>query len=128
MPIKKKKILFIEDEKLICSMYNMKLSADGFEVFIANTGLDGLKMAIAKKPNFIVLDIILPQLDGFSVLEKLKKNIKTKKILVLMLTNLSTEEDRLKAKRLGAMDYLVKADLTPSEISNKIKGYFKNIK
>lgn len=125
MLIQKKKILFVEDEKLICSMYETKLNANGFKVFIANAGLDGFEMAVQKKPDLIVLDIILPQLDGFSVLSKLKENISTKKIPVIMLTNLSTEEDRLKSKELGAIDYLVKANLTPSEISDKIKYYFQ---
>lgn len=120
-----KKILFVEDEKLICSMYETKLKANGFEVFIANSGIDGFKMAIQKKPDFIVLDIILPQLDGFSVLSKLKKNANTKKIPIIILTNLSTEEDRLRSQKLGAIDYLIKADLTPSEVSDKIKHYFR---
>ncbi|MBU1730395.1 response regulator [Patescibacteria group bacterium] len=121
----KKKILIIEDDELLYSMYNMKLSAEGFEVFIATTGSEGLSIAVEKQPDFIILDIILPQLDGFAILEKLKEDINTKKIPVTMLTNLNTEEDQLKAKQLGAIGYLVKANLTPSEISTRVKEYFK---
>lgn len=120
-----KKILIIEDDKLISSMYNTKLKIDGYKVFLADTGLKGFKKAKEKKPDLIMLDVILPELDGFSVLEKLKNNKQTKNIPVMMLTNLGTDEDVDKGKKLGAIDYLVKANFTPAEISKKIKKYLK---
>ena len=122
---KKKKILIVEDDQIISSMYKTKLEADNFEVLIADNGADVLKLAKKQKPGIIMLDIILPQLDGFSVLEALKKNQATKNIPVVMLTNLGTDEDKIKGEKLGAIDYLVKADLTPSQIEEKIKQYLK---
>ncbi|MEA3464072.1 MAG: response regulator [Patescibacteria group bacterium] len=122
---KKKKILIVEDDQIISSMYKTKLEADSFEVLIADNGADGLKLAKEQMPGIVMLDIILPQLDGFSVLEALKKNQATKNIPVVMLTNLGTDEDKVKGKKLGAVDYLVKANLTPTQIEEKIKQYLK---
>ena len=121
----KKKILVVEDDQMICSMYKTKFAADGLAVLAANDGPEGLELAKKEKPDLIMLDIILPQLDGFSVLEELKKDCQTKNIPVIMLTNLGTEEDKKKGEKLGATDYLVKARLTPAEISKKIKEYLK---
>lgn len=121
----KKKILVIEDDKMICSMYKAKFEDDGFEVFAANDGIEGLEVARKEELDIIMLDIILPQLDGFSVLEELKKNVKTKKVPVVMLTNLGTNEDKEKGERLGAAGYLVKANLTPAQVSKEIKKYLK---
>ena len=121
----KKKILIIEDDKMICSMYKTKFENDGFEVFAANDGIEGLEVAKKEKLDIIMLDIILPQLDGFSVLEELKKNVKIKKVPVVMLTNLGTNEDKEKGERLGAVGYLVKANLTPAQVSKEIKKYLK---
>ncbi|OIP78876.1 MAG: response regulator [Parcubacteria group bacterium CG2_30_45_37] len=116
-----KKILVIEDDAMISSMYKTKFAADGFAVAIAGDGEAGLKLARQKKPDIIMLDVILPRLDGFSVLEELKKDSATKDIPVIMLTNLGTEEDKVKGEKLGAVDYLVKASLTPGQVSQKIK-------
>ncbi len=121
-----KTILIVEDEETISSMYKVKLEESGrLKVLIAIDGALGLEMAKKEKPNIIVLDIILPQLDGFSVLEELKKGNSTKKIPVVMLTNLGTDEDKAKGKKLGAVDYLVKANLTPAQVEEKIKQYLK---
>lgn len=122
---KKKKILIIEDDEAISSMYKTKLEADGFLILTAFNGANGFELAKKEKPDIIMLDVILPQLDGFSVLEKLKNNDKIKKIPVVMLTNLSTEEDIAKGEKLGAIDYLVKASLTPAQVSNKIQKHLK---
>ena len=121
----KKIILVIEDDEAIGSMYKNKFESDGFMVLNAATGVEGLEIAKKEKPDLIMLDIILPQMDGFTVLEKLKKEKNLKKIPVVMLTNLGTEEDKAKGEKLGAVDYLVKAGLTPAQISKKIKTYIK---
>ena len=110
---------------MISSMYQTKFEADGFEVFIADNGVIGLELAKKEKPDIIMLDVILPQLDGFSVLEEIKKDQATKKIPVIMLTNLGTEEDKIKGEKMGALDYLVKASLTPGQVSEKIKKALK---
>ncbi len=124
----KKKILIVEDDDMIRSMYKTKFEADGFEVFDVSNGQDGLDVALGEKPDLILLDIILPQMDGFTILEELRKHQRTKKIFVAMLTNLGTEEDKAKGEKLGANDYLVKANLTPAQISDKVKEYLKKIK
>jgi len=123
----KKKILLVEDDTLISSMYKTKFKADGFEVVIASDGASALVLAKKEKPDIVMLDIILPQLDGFTVLEELKKDQATKQIPVVMLTNLSTTEDKAKGEKLGAVDYLVKASLTPAQVSQRIKSTLNNM-
>ena len=125
MPQNKKKVLLVEDDKTISLMYKIKIETGGFEVLTADNGADGLSLAKKQKPDIIMLDVILPQLDGFSVLEELKKDASTKNIPVVMLTNLGTEEDKEKGEKLGATDYLVKASLTPAQVEEKIKQYLK---
>lgn len=126
MPDKIKTILIIEDEETISAMYKAKLEKSGnFKVLIADNGVSGLEAAKKEKPDIVMLDIILPQIDGFSVLEELKRKEATKRIPVIMLTNLGTEEDKEKGKKLGATDYLVKANLTPAQVEEKIKQYLK---
>ncbi len=121
----KKKILIIEDDSTISAMYKGKFEAEGFIVFTAGAGAEGFEIAKKEKLGIIMLDIILPQMDGFSVLTGLKSDIKTKNIPVIMLTNLGTDEDKVKAKKLGAVDYIVKANLTPAQVSETIKKYIK---
>ncbi|PLX20679.1 response regulator [Candidatus Parcubacteria bacterium] len=125
MPNGQKTILLVEDDTMISSMYKTKFESAKFEVITADNGADGLELAMSKKPDLILLDIIMPQLDGFAVLERLKMSAKTKSIPVFLLTNLGTEEDVKKGQELGAKDYLVKASLTPGEVLAKVKKEFK---
>lgn len=125
MTSNKKKILVVEDDGMIGSMYKTKFEADGYTVFIAVDGAAGLEAAKKEKPDIIMLDVILPRLDGFSVLEAIKKDKDIKDIPVIMLTNLGTEEDKKKGEKMGALDYLVKASLTPGQVSAKIKEVLK---
>jgi len=120
MTTSKKKILVVEDDPMINSMYKTKFKVAGFEVFTADNGVTGLELVKKEKPDIVMLDVMLPQLDGFSVLEQT-----TKDIPVIMLTNLGTDEDKAKGARMGALDYLVKASLTPGQISEKIKQILK---
>ena len=120
-----KRILIIEDDKMIGSMYKTKLEQEGFMVLTADNGAQGLDLAIKEELDLILLDIVMPQLDGFSVLQQLRENKKTKSTPIIMLTNLGTDEDRSKGKRLGATDYIVKASLTPAQVSEVIKKYLK---
>lgn len=110
---------------MISSMYKTKFEAGGFTVLTATDGASGLELAKKEKPDIIMLDVILPRLDGFSVLEEIKKDEGTKNIPVIMLTNLGTEEDKAKGERLGALDYFIKASLTPGQINEKIKKALK---
>ena len=125
MPINNKTVLLIEDDETISLMYKIKLESEGFEVLIADNGVDGLALSKEKRPDIIMLDVILPQLDGFSVLESIKKDATIKNIPVIMLTNLGTNEDKQNGEKVGAVDYLVKANLTPSQVGEKIKQYLK---
>lgn len=120
----KKKLLIVEDDEMISCMYKTKFEADGFECVTYNTGAGVLEVAKENKPDIILLDIMLPQVDGFSILKELKSST-LKKIPVIMLTNLGTEEDKKKGEKLGAAGYLVKASLTPAQLSEKIKEYLK---
>ena len=118
-----KKILIVEDDIMISSMYKIKLEQAGFEVFVADDGARGLEMAVEKKPDIILLDVILPQMDGFSLLQELKINKHFKNTPIIMLTNLGTSEDKEKGASYGASDYLVKANLTPADIVDTINKY-----
>ena len=125
----KKKILLVEDDKMINSMYKTKLEADGYLVLTADNGHQGLELALNENPDLIMLDVILPQLDGFSVLQEIRnngENLRNKP--VILLTNLATFEDQEKGKALGANDYLVKSNLTPTQVSEKIKEHLAGIK
>ena len=120
-----KKILIVEDDPSIIQMYSMKFKEGGYEVLQAGTGLEGLELAKKDKPALILLDIIIPQFDGFAVLEKLREDADTKDIPVVLLTNLSQDCDQQRGKDLGAKEYLVKAHLTPSEVFKKVEQYIK---
>jgi len=118
---KDKKILLIEDEKMLAEMYQTKFKSEGYKIDLAFDGSEGLEAAKAEKPDIILLDIILPKLDGFLVLKELKKEASTKNIPVIMLSNLGQDEDIKKGKKMGATDYFVKANHTPAEIVDKVK-------
>lgn len=117
-----KKILIIDDDALLLEMYQEKLEYEGFEVVTALSGQEGLKKAKSSKPNLILLDILMPRMDGFEVLERLKSDPETKKVPVIFLTNLSEAEENVnKGFELGAAAYLVKALFRPAEVIEKIK-------
>ena len=120
-----KKILIVEDDKMISSMYETKLKQEGFAIFTAADGQQGLEMAIKEKPDIVLLDIILPAMDGFAVLQELRLNPGTKNIPIIMLTNLGTSEDKEKGEKMGATDYLVKANLTPAQVTDAVKKYLE---
>jgi len=116
-----KKILFIEDESALQKTFKDILEKEGYEVIKALDGEVGLKLAEEKKPDLILLDLILPKIDGFEVLKGLKENEETKDIPVIIFTNLEGAGDIQKALELGATTYLVKANYSLEEIVTKIK-------
>jgi len=115
-----KKILIVEDDEFLLSMYSTKFEIEGYEVVMANDGEIGLEKAQKEKPGIILLDIMLPNMDGFDVLKNLKANKETSSIPVILLTNLSQKQDVEQGLSLGADDYLVKAHFMPSEVVDKI--------
>ena len=116
-----KKILIIEDEVTLNKSIAEFLAAENFEVVNALDGEVGLEMARKELPDLILLDIILPKKDGYEVLDELKKDEKTKDIPVILLTNLESQEDIVKAFEKGATTYLVKSDYKLQDVVKKIK-------
>lgn len=125
METKKRKVVLVEDEKMLADMYATKFSMEGFETSKAYDGAAGLALAREVKPDIILLDVIMPKLDGFAVLKHLKADASVKNIPVILLTNLGRDEDIKKGKELGAVDYFVKANHTPAEVVTKIRQVLK---
>ena len=121
MSEEKIKVLLVEDDPMIVDMYKMRLEEEGYEVIVTDKGSEAIEIAQKQEPAIILLDVILPEVDGFSVLGTLQEESKTKKIPVIMLTNLGQEADREKGIKLGAREYFVKAEHTPTDIINAVK-------
>jgi DNA-binding response OmpR family regulator len=116
------RILIVEDDDFLLQMYAAKLELEDFNVLTANTGAQGLKTAQKSLPDLILLDLNLPEMDGFEVLQHLKSEEATKNIPVLILTNFAQKEHIDRCLDLGADDYLIKAHFVPSEVVTKIKN------
>ena len=123
-----KKILIVEDDNFLLQMYITKLELEGFRVSSAVDGIKGLRSAKKDKPDLVLLDLQLPAMSGFEVLENLKSSNDTKQIPVLVLTNFSQKEDIDRCLNLGASDYLIKAHFVPSEVIAKIKNILEEVK
>ncbi|MFH1426076.1 MAG: response regulator [Candidatus Kerfeldbacteria bacterium] len=118
------KVLIIEDDKFLSELISTKLSKEGYNIVLATDGETGLEKATSEKPDIILLDIMLPGISGFEVLEGLKQNADeaVKNIPVLILSNFGQESKVQQGLKLGAVDYLVKANFTTGEIVEKIKS------
>jgi len=116
-----KKVLFIEDEPSLQKALSLSLKAQGFDVLSAFDGESGLSMVKESKPDLVLLDLILPKMDGFTVLEELKKMPETKDMPVIVLTNLDDTEDVQRVLDLGATNYLIKASYNTEDIAGKVK-------
>lgn len=114
-------LLLVEDDTFLANIYKTKFEMEGFSVMVAENGEEGLAAAKKKPPALILLDILLPKMDGFTVLKKLKADAATKAIPVILLTNLGQKDDVDKGLELGAVDYLIKAHFKPSETVAKVK-------
>lgn len=117
-----KKILFIEDEEALQRAMGDTLSKNGYEVINASDGEAGIRVAKNDSPDLILLDLVLPKKSGFEVLQTLKADEATKKIPVIVLTNLEGSEDVERALSSGATTYLVKANYSVHDIVTKIEG------
>jgi DNA-binding response OmpR family regulator len=122
-PTAKHKILIVEDDPLLTKMYTTKFITEGFEVASAADGEEGLSKATANHPDFIILDVMMPKLSGIDMLSRLRATEIGKNIPVIVLSNLSQEEEAKKALALGAKEYLIKANFTPSEVVTKVRMY-----
>lgn len=120
-----KKILVVEDDKFLRELIARKLEKEGYQIVEAVDGEDALKKVKNEKPDLVLLDLILPSIDGFEVLSKIKEDISVAQIPVIVLSNLGQKEDVDKGLKLGAVDYLIKAHFTPGEIVEKVKKIIK---
>ena len=119
---KAKTIIIVEDDKFLLGILSDRFEAEGFMVIQAMNGSEAVKKTGEARTDLVLLDLILPELNGFEVMEKLKADARTKNIPVIILSNLGSEEDMERGKKLGAVDYLVKAYFTPDEIVQKVRG------
>ena len=119
------RILVIEDDKFLRELIAKKLIKEGYETSEAVDGEEGIKKIKEEKPDLILLDLILPGIDGFEVLSRMREDSTTNSIPVIILSNLGQKEDVEKGLKLGAVDYLIKAHFTPGEIIEKIKTALK---
>ncbi len=115
------KILIVEDDKFLRELLIRKLKGEGFIISIAPDGGKALAMIKKEQPQLILLDLILPGIDGFEILKQIKNDNQISKIPVIILSNLGQQEEVEKGLKLGAVDYLIKAHFTPDEIISKIK-------
>lgn len=119
----KAKLLLIEDDITLVKMYQRKFESDGFEVAVAYDGLEGLEKASKEKPDLILLDIMLPKLDGLALFKKMRSQPTTFNTPVILLTNFGQEDAVFECFKLGAVDYLVKADVTPQQVVQKVESF-----
>jgi DNA-binding response OmpR family regulator len=119
------KILIVEDDKFLRELIVRKLNQENFDVVEAIDGEEGIKKTKETIPDLLLLDLILPGIDGFEVLSKIKEDPATASIPVIILSNLGQREDIERGLKLGAVDYLVKAHFTPNEIIEKVKTNLK---
>jgi two-component system, OmpR family, alkaline phosphatase synthesis response regulator PhoP len=120
---KKMMILVAEDDVFLSNVYNKKLTKEGFDVCMAANGEEAITLAKEKKPDIILLDLIMPVKDGFQTLKDLKEDPEMKNTKVIIFSNLSQEEDRQKVMEMGAVDYFVKANISFREVINIIKRH-----
>lgn len=117
----KKSILVVEDDKFLRELLIRKLKDEGFEVSMAVDGKEALRKIKEELPQLILLDLVLPGIDGFGILEQIKKDPRTGKIPVIILSNLGQREEVERGLELGAADYLIKAHFTPNDIIKRVK-------
>lgn len=115
------KVLLIEDDPDQVALYSAKFELEGLNLITAKNGAEGLAKATKEKPNFILLDIVMEEMDGMEVLERLKKNKETKKIPVALLTNLITKDLISKSKKLKAVGFWPKTEVLPQDVVDRTK-------
>ena len=113
--------MIVEDDVFLAEIYQKKFEMEGFKVSVANNGEKGLQDIKKKKPDIVLLDILLPKMDGFAVLEEAKKDPEVKDIPIILLTNLGQKDDVQRGLDKGAADYLIKTHFKPSEVVDKVK-------
>ena len=115
------KVLIVEDDKFLSSAYRLKFTKAGYEVMLAMDGSEGMTILSTFTPDIILLDLVMPVKDGFTMLSELKANEAYKNIPVIITSNLSQKEDIDKAKALGAMDFIIKSDISLDDLVTKVQ-------
>lgn len=118
-----KKILLVEDDDNLANVYIVRLEAEGFKIARVANGEDALAKAIEYKPDLILLDIMMPKVSGFDVLDILRNTPETSDIKVIMLTALGQDTDKAKALQMGANDYLIKSQVVVADVVDSIKNH-----
>ena len=118
-----KKILLVEDDDALASVYQTRLEAEGFNIKRVPNGEDALAAALAYKPDLILLDVMMPKVSGFDVLDILRNTPETTNVKIIMLTALSQDSDKERAQSLGVDDYLVKSQVVIADVVDKIKAH-----
>ena len=120
-----KKILVIEDDKFLRELICQKILKEGYDVSEAVDGEKGIEAVKKEKPDLVLLDLILPGIDGFEVLARIKADPSIAEVPVIILSNLGQKDDIEKGLKMGAMDYMIKAHFTPGEILSKVNSILK---
>lgn len=121
----KQKILLVEDDKSLATVYQDRLHLEGYDTLIVNNGEDALSKALEYKPDLVLLDVMMPKISGFDVLDILRNTKETADLKIVMLTALSQEKDKQLAEKLGANDYLVKTQVVMNDVVERIKFHLK---
>ncbi len=119
----KKKILLVEDDEALAQVYKTRLEMEDFDVRHVANGEDALSNAVEFKPDLVVLDVMMPKINGFDVLDILRTTPETANVRVVMLTALSQAKDKERAEQLGANDYLVKSQVVIGDVVARIKHH-----
>jgi len=120
------RILLVEDDDALANVYVSRLQAEGFDVRRVNNGEDALATALSYHPDLIVLDVMMPKVSGFDVLDILRNTPETANLKIIMLTALSQASDQERAKSLGADDYLVKSQVVIADVIERIRYHLGN--
>lgn len=118
-----KRILLVEDDDALAGVYLVRLQAEGFDVRRVSNGEDALAAAISYRPDLVLLDVMMPKVSGFDVLDILRNTPETANLKIIILTALSQESDKQRAIQLGVDDYLVKSQVVITDVIDRIKHH-----
>lgn len=122
------KVLIVDDDEFLLEMYALKFKESGFDVETAVNGEDAIKKAKSINPDIILMDVVMPKMDGFDLLRNIKSENIAPNAITLILTNLGQKEDMERGIKLGAHDYIIKAHFTPSEVVRRVESLIEKHK